>query len=68
MSALASQSHGDVVSIMQDLGAAAKAAARVLATAPSAQKNLALTSAAEHLKYTRLPIVQLRLYAGSTTG
>ncbi|MCZ4271656.1 glutamate-5-semialdehyde dehydrogenase [Maritalea porphyrae] len=52
MSALASQSHGDVVSIMQDLGAAAKAAARVLATASSAQKNLALTSAAEHLKAT----------------
>lgn len=47
-----SQQSSDIVDVMRELGAATKAAARVLATATPAQKNLALTAAADHLLAT----------------
>jgi len=45
--------QSDVVATMGELGLAAKAAARVLATANTAQKNLALNLAADHLLSNR---------------
>jgi len=49
MSTNTSFAETEISTVMNDLGEAAHAAARVLATATTEQKNLALTAAADHL-------------------
>lgn len=71
MSAMVSQSKGDVAAVMQELGSAAKQAARALATATPDQKNLALTAAADQLQVSKDAILKANkqdIEAGKAKG
>lgn len=71
MTAMVSQSASEVAAVMQELGSAAKQAARALATATPDQKNLALTAAADQLNASKKAILaanKLDIEAGKAKG
>jgi len=71
MSAMVSQSASEVAAVMQELGSAAKQAARALATATPDQKNLALTAAADQLNASKKAILEANkqdIEAGKAKG
>lgn len=71
MSAMVSQSASEVAAVMQELGSAAKQAARALATATPDQKNLALTAAADQLNTSKKAILEANkqdIEAGKAKG
>ena len=51
------EASGDIAATMRDIGARARAAARTLALAPSAQKDAALTAIARAIRETRAEII-----------